>query len=156
LGGAVTYGDDKFVSLANGSSQGAYSLNGVDNWTPFTLPFSQNWYHLIFNKNKFIAGSGSDIKRVYSSDGIIWNFFNLPGTSTNRRWNSIAFGNGYFVAPNHNQPSFFYSPDGINWNLNETLPNIGIWNSIAYGNGKFVIVRGGSTGSNQSLLITIQ
>ena len=51
---SVTYGNGKYVAVAENSSKGAYSPDGI-NWTEMTLPASRKWRSVTYGNDKFVA-----------------------------------------------------------------------------------------------------
>ena len=131
---SVTYGDGKFVAVADGSANGIYSLDGVT-WTEFTLPASRNWYSVTYGGGKFVAVADGTYG-AYSTDGINWTEMTMPAS---RRWESVTYGNSQYVAIAYSSTYGAYSTDGINW-TEMTMPADSEWESVIYGDGKFVAV----------------
>ena len=136
---AITYGNGKFVAIANdnnNSNVAAYSTDGIT-WTATTLPQSANWTSVTYGDGKFIAVSNGVGYSAYSIDGITWIEMYMPEDCT--RFADIDYGNGKFVAIDNTTYSAVYSTDGINW-TKSTLPNLEAgYNKILYGNGKFIV-----------------
>ena len=139
---SVTYGNGKFVAIANNSNQSAYSEDGI-NWTSSTMPSSRLWESVIYGNEKFVAVAYDSNQAAYSEDGISWTSSTMPSSSD---WQSVTCGNGKFVAIAINSNQAAYSEDGINW-TQLTIPGSAVWKSVIYGNGKFVVV---AYNSNQS------
>ena len=135
---SVTYGNGKFVAVAN-STTAAYSEDGI-NWTQTTLPIDDVWQSVTYGNGKFVAVANSTTA-AYSEDGINWTQTTLPIKAD---WHSVTYGNGKFVAIGYNNTVAAYSEDGINW-TQTTLPIGDKWYSVTYGNGKFVAVAYSST-----------
>jgi len=144
---SVTYGDGKFVAVAERSDKSAYSTDGI-NWTETTMPSKANWYSVTYSDGKFVAVAESSDKSAYSTDGINWTASTLPSSA---RWHSVTYGNGKFVAVAYDSTNAAYSTDGINWTAS-TLPSSASWRAVTYGDGKFVAVT--TSGSNQSAYST--
>ena len=140
---SVTYGDGKFVAVANNlSNETAYSTDGI-NWTASTLPSIASWMSVTYGDGKFVAvARGSDIA-AYSTDGINWVASTMPSSAS---WRSVTYGDGKFVAVAYNSDKAAYSTDGINW-TETTLSSSADWNSVTYADGKFVAV----TSSNSNI-----
>ena len=130
---SVTYGDGKFVAVADGSANGIYSLDGVT-WTEFTLPASRNWYSVTYGGGKFVAVADGTYG-AYSTDGINWTEMTMPADS---EWESVIYGDGKFVAVAYDLYGA-YSTDGINW-TKMAMPSYHHWISVTYGNGKYIAV----------------
>jgi hypothetical protein len=89
---SVTWGDGKFVAVAQGSDISAYSFDGV-NWTASTLSASSSWKEVRYGQGTFlaIAGYGGTATTVAASsyDGVNWTARALASAS----WATVAFGN---------------------------------------------------------------
>ena len=139
---SVTYGDGKYVAVAESSSAGAYSTDGIT-WTTMSMPASKSWYDVTYGDGKFVAVAF--ISGAYSTDGITWTETTLPGTM---EWQSVTYGGGKFVAVTSSSQNSAYSTDGINWTT-MSMPRRN-WRSVTYGDGKFVAVADGSSYSAYS------
>lgn len=133
---SVTYGNGKYVAVANNSSAGAYSTDGIS-WTEFSLPAYKKWYSVAYGNDKFVAVAFDSDKGAYSTDGITWTEFSLPANSSS--WSNVVYGNGKYIAVASNSLVGAYSTDGITW-TEMTLPASRYWQSITYGGGKYVMV----------------
>lgn len=51
---SVTYGNGKYVAVANDDSAGAYSSDGI-NWMEMSMPASRKWSSVIYGNGKFVA-----------------------------------------------------------------------------------------------------
>ena len=137
---SVTYGNGKFVAVAEGNgSVAAYSKDGI-NWTAATLPSSAYWFSVTYGNGKFVAVAYNSNEAAYSTDGITWTAASLPSSVS---WYSVTYGNGKFVAVAYNSNEAAYSTDGITWTA-ASLPSSAYWFSVTYGNGKFVAVTSGN------------
>jgi hypothetical protein len=134
---SVTYGNGKFVAVANDTNMYVgYSTDGV-NWSISAIEFNFCTYIAYYN-NKFIIVSSGGTYMQYSTDGINWSECNLP--QHNLTIASIAYGDGKFVAVLQTNATM-HSTDGINWSKN-VLNTTGIhFDAVTYGNGKFVAVK---------------
>ena len=83
----TSYGNGKFVAVANNSRNAAYSADGIT-WRATKMPVSANWTKICYGNGKFVAVvnggfdeysrmKGSD-KAVYSTNGIKWNETTMP------------------------------------------------------------------------------
>ncbi len=142
---ALTYGNDKFVTIADRNSYIAYSTDGINWISSGGMPNFQYWNDLTYGNGKFVAiGYYSSNKNViaYSGNGLNWTSSNMP---SGEEWTSVTYGNGKFVAvANDNyatSESIYaaYSTDGINWTASTNQPSFSV-HKVAYGNGKFVAV----------------
>ena len=132
---SVTFGNGRFVAVAEDSDVAAYSDDGI-NWNQTTLPNSADWTSVTYGNGKFVAVALSSDIAAYSDDGINWTQTTLP---TSARWRSVTYGNGRFVAVVHDSSIAAYSDDGIIW-TQTTMPASSMWFSVTYGNGRFVAV----------------
>jgi hypothetical protein len=138
----VTYGTDRFVAIASGSSNvAAYSLNGTG-WSTTTLPAVANWKSLAFGNGTFVAISSGGTTAASSIDGVVWSLSTLPASAN---WSSIAFGSGTFVAVASGSNVVAYSTDnGASW-ASTTLGATTTWNNVAYGSEGFMAIASGGT-----------
>lgn len=132
---SVTFGNGRFVAVAEDTDIAAYSDDGI-NWNQTTLPNSAVWTSVTYGNGKFVAVALSSDIAAYSDDGINWTQTTLP---TSARWRSVTYGNGRFVAVVHGSSIAAYSDNGINW-TQTTMPASSMWFSVTYGNGRFVAV----------------
>ena len=129
------YGDNKFVAIARGLQEAAYSFDGI-NWKLTSLPLSANWNYVCYGDDKFVAVADNTNYVIWSKNGIKWELGMLP-VATN--WNSICYGDGKFIAVGNgvNTPNCIaYSEDCINWEQ-ATFPDLP-FSAVCYGDGKFV------------------
>ena len=68
---SVTYGNGKFVAVANDSNAAAYSEDGI-NWTASTMPSSEFWHFVNYGNGRFVAVVYDSGKAAFSYDGITW------------------------------------------------------------------------------------
>jgi hypothetical protein len=147
-------GNNRFVAIANNSSDAAVSTNGVD-WTLTAMPSARNWNGVAYGKPStastgiFVAVAGNLNSAAYSTNGTSWTSSTLPtfGDSTLNEWVDITFGLDKFVAIAN---SGNIAADGV-WN-GTTLTWTGNimdvvadssakdWVSVAYGNKRFVAI----------------
>lgn len=134
----VAFGNGKFVTIelnmSTGSNKAAYTTDCI-NWTPITLPSSQNWTAFAFVNDRFMLVQGVDSSYLYSIDGINWMSGTFPSS---HGWHSILFGNGKYVIA-ASDSTYLYSIDGINWRTG-TLKQVGYANSMAYGEKRFISI----------------
>lgn len=140
---AMTFGNDRFVTISYNSTNSNYSTNGTS-WTAGgALPATRNWTSITYGEGTFVAvASGSD-RGAYSTDyGVTWNEMTMPSSTA---WNSVTYGNGTFVAISNTSGTIAaYSGDGITWN-SATLPNTRTWVAVAFGNNVFTALASSST-----------
>lgn len=140
---ALTFGNDRFVTLSYNSTNSNYSTNGTS-WTAGgALPAVRNWTSIVYGEGTFVAVASGSNKGAYSTDGgVIWQEMTMPSSSN---WNSVTYGNGTFVAVSNTSGTIAaYSLDGITWN-SATLPNTRTWVAVAFGNNLFTAIASSST-----------
>ena len=139
---SVTYGNGKFVAVANGSNGAAYSEDGVT-WTITSMTKYGIWKSVTYGNGKFVTLNWNNSNEAfYSEDGVTWTAATLPSYA---KWYSVTYGNGKFVAVAENSTNAVYSEDGITWTATTLHSSVTTWQSVTYGNGKFVAVAGGTT-----------
>lgn len=131
----LTYGNGKFVAVADNSMHGAYSEDGIT-WTKSNMPTRENWTSVTYGNGKFVAVAHSSSKAAYSEDGITWTSTTI---SSSGKYYTIAYGNGKFVTVANDSDKAAYSTDGITW-TETTIPSSSNWTRMTYGNGKFVVL----------------
>lgn len=140
---ALTFGNDRFVTLSYNSTNTNYSTNGTS-WTAGgALPATRNWTSVVYGEGTFVAVASGSNKGAYSTDGgVSWTEMTMPSSSN---WNSVTYGNGTFVAVSNTSGTIAaYSADGISWN-SATLPNTRTWVAVAFGNNLFTAIASSST-----------
>lgn len=118
---AVTYGQGRFVAVANNSSASVPSVMTSDNgfgWTAQTAPVA-SWQGVAYGNNTFVAvGLGNGGGAVMTSpDGITWTE-RTSNPFSGLSWESVAYGNGLFVVVGSSSGGvarLMISPDGITW-----------------------------------------
>jgi hypothetical protein len=137
---SVTFGDGKFVAVANSgtSVRAMYSINNGQSWTLCTVPAGVStaaWTSVAYGNGTFVAVSSNGFV-MSSADGITWTQ-RTPST-TSIAWQAVTYGNGVFVAvASAGGTRIMTSPDGVTWTSRSgsTTQN---WTGIAYGAGYFV------------------
>ncbi len=133
---SVTYGNGRFVAVADYNSKtAAYSTDGVT-WAAVTLPSSVSWQSVTYGNGRFVAVENNKKTAAYSIDGITWTTTTLPSSAG---WRSVTYGDGKFVAVAKNSIIAAYSADGITWET-ARMPSSANWYGVTYGNGRFVAV----------------
>lgn len=137
---AAAYGGGKFVAIASGTREAAYSADGKE-WRRAQMPVSAEWKSVAYGNGRFVAVADKTMA-AYSLDGETWTGFTLPVTELSAA--SVAYGGGRFVVVgrkdlgatgNYNAA---YSTDGVTWR-ESAWPATGFAPiSLAYGNGRFV------------------
>ena len=155
---AVAFGAGKFVTIRGGTTDAAYSEDGLT-WTDVTLPGTIDAASdIAWGNGKFVVLGGTN-GIMYSLDGVTWveNALSLPLTATERK---IAYGQGTFVITSDDTDQVQYSHDGLYWQAYTLSTTIsGGYNAIAFGNpaqdGKFVILpNAAGTGGNTAQINT--
>jgi hypothetical protein len=132
----VAYGDGKFVAIAEQTSRGAYSEDGIT-WKQMNMPVSAYWSSIAYGNGKFVAVSyNHSTVSAYSLDGVNWTQTTMPASAN---WCSVIYGADKFVAVANPSDRAAYSLDGITW-VETTMPSNSPWLDIAYGNNKFIVV----------------
>lgn len=132
----VAYGNGKFVAIAEQTSRGAYSEDGIT-WKQMNMPVSAYWQSIAYGNGKFVAVSyKNSTVSAYSLDGVSWTQTTMPASA---EWGSVVYGADKFVAIANKSDRAAYSLDGITW-VETTMPSNSPWLDIAYGNNKFVVV----------------
>ena len=139
---SATYGNGKFVAVADGGTRRvAYSDDGI-NWDPADAAVDIQWQGITFGDGKFVAvGKDGSNGGMYSTDGIDWTPTTMPFMLQSADWYNVVYGGDKFVAVSNkvNYP-VAYSDDGITWRVDAIAgPGSNKFRGIAYGNGKFVI-----------------
>lgn len=148
----VVGGNNRFVAIASGTDEGAYSLDGVT-WTAFTLPEDAAWSDVAFGEGRFVAVAENTNTVAYSTDAITWSSASIPddlvGDSTASQWQAITYGKGQFVAIAGNDRAVATSTNGVTWTrvAGNPLPaGENDFVSLEYGNGRYLALqRDGST-----------
>lgn len=140
---ALTFGNDRFVTLSYNSTNSNYSTNGTSWSAGGSLPGTRNWTSVVYGEGTFVAVASGSASGAYSTDGgVTWNNTTMPSAAS---WSSVTYGNGIFVAvATGPSTAAAYSADGITWN-SATLPNSRSWVSVAFGNNLFCAIASGST-----------
>lgn len=132
----VAYGNGKFVAIAEQTSRGAYSEDGIT-WKQMNMPVSAYWQSIAYGNGKFVAVSyKNSTVSAYSLDGVSWTQTTMP---TSAEWGSVVYGADKFVAIANKSDRAAYSLDGITW-VETTMPSNSPWLDIAYGDNKFIVV----------------
>ncbi len=132
----VAYGDGKFVAIAEQTSRGAYSEDGIT-WKQMNMPVSAYWSSIAYGNGKFVAVSyNHSTVSAYSLDGVNWTQTTMPASAN---WCSVIYEADKFVAVANPSDRAAYSLDGITW-VETTMPSNSPWLDIAYGNNKFIVV----------------
>lgn len=132
----VAYGNGKFVAIAEQTSRGAYSEDGIT-WKQMNMPVSAYWQSIAYGNGKFVAVSyNNSAVSAYSLDGVSWTQTTMPASA---EWGSVVYGADKFVAIANKSDHAAYSLDGITW-VETTMPSNSPWLDIAYGDNKFIVV----------------
>jgi outer membrane protein assembly factor BamB len=134
VGASVAYGNGVFVAMAGGTTNAAYSTNGI-NWTacPGGMPSAVNWSGVAYGNGVFVAISYGT-NAAYSTNGINWTACPEGMPSADGYWCGVAYGIGTFVAISYGTNAA-YSTNGINWTASPGgLPSAGpysCWFAVA-------------------------
>ena len=132
----IAYGKGKFVAIAEQTSRGAYSEDGIT-WKQMNMPVSAYWQSIAYGNGKFVAVSyKNSTVSAYSLDGVSWTQTTMPASA---EWGSVVYGADKFVAIANKSDRAAYSLDGITW-VETTMPSNSPWLDIAYGDNKFIVV----------------
>ena len=139
----VQAGNNRFVAIAKGTDEAAYSLDGVT-WTSVTLPFVEDWVDIEFGEGKFVAIASNSTTVIQSTDGITWTNSSMPndavGDSASAEWQALTYGKGKFVAVAGNDGVVGHSTDGTTWTFDTGFPtttNLQVA-GLAYGNNRYL------------------
>ena len=147
-------GNNRFVAIANASSNAAYSTNGED-WSVATGLSSRNWNGVAYGKPSgvstgvFVAVADNLNSAAYSTNGVTWTSSTMPtfGDSTFNEWVDITFGYGVFVAiANSGNIAAVGTWNGTTLTWQGTIMDVVAdssakdWISVAYGNRRFVAI----------------
>ena len=142
----VRGGNNRFVAIAKGTDEAAYSLDGIT-WTATTMPSVENWTDMVFAQGKFVAIAESSSAVAWTMDGENWTTESIPddatGDSTASEWQAITYGAGKFVVVSGNDGVVAQSTDAQTWTtaVVPVLDNINItWAGLAHGNNRYVLV----------------
>lgn len=86
----VCYGGDRFIAVARGTNQAAYSLDG-SSWVEIEMPKSASWSSIAYGYNYFVAADENSNEVALSKDGFNWTLKTYG--SYNNKWNSVYFYN---------------------------------------------------------------
>jgi hypothetical protein len=147
----VAYGNGRFVTIASGSTNTAYSDNGTTWFSGGALPTSTTWSSVTYGNGYFVAVATGGTATAVSVNGTSWALGGVLPSSTT--WSSVAYGNGRFVATAGTggaSTAAAYSLDlGVTWTAS-TLPSSTTWARLAYGQGVFFVVASGGTSAASS------
>ena len=111
------YGNGKWVTLNNGSSNGQYVNGSVPNgtWAAMSVAAAYAWYNVIFGNGYFIGlanGAGNSTSAyMYSPNGTTWTLVTLPGTlGYNTSGNGAYANNTYMIGMTSGMYAFTQSP----------------------------------------------
>lgn len=135
-----------FITLASGTSTGAYSTNYGATWLSMTLPVSATWSSVVWGNNRFVAiSSQTTISPIYSFDGINWYQSPLTANGT-----QISYGQGVFLVVSPSSTTAYTSENGLDWGQRavtaDTYSTVGFGYNASY-QGIFATLAGASTGS---------
>lgn len=135
---AVTYGNGKFVAVADGSNVSIYSTNGINWRVGGNLPESGNWSGIVYDGTRYVA-SQDRYQCAYSTNGINWTGQRSVGSNAPKK---IVYLNGKYagtvanwIATSHK--TIYYIPNSTDTSFSSVTMRRN-YNDIAAGNGKFV------------------
>jgi hypothetical protein len=136
---SVTYGNGKFVAVAdNGTNRIMTSSNGVS-WTAVAAPQQNQWTSIAYGNNTFVSvGHSAGTDGVMTSiDGNSWSL----GTIEQNYWQSVTYGNNVFVTVTGTGLNRVAKStnNGATWDT-YPVPEPSSWCSVTYGNSLFVAV----------------
>ena len=135
--GQIATAVSRFVVIADGDRDVAYSDDGGQNWTTTATALPSTGYVAItYGNGIFVAVKDASTECAYSVDGITWLAGTMPSAIG---WTDVQFGNGRFVAIADDSDNTAYSFDGANWTLVTGALNGGNGIRITYGQGMFVV-----------------
>jgi hypothetical protein len=138
---AGVWGNNKFISLKDGSTNQYATSNDGITWTSRTLPVTSTWNRLAYDNNLFILLSSNQNYCYTSTDGITWTSRILPSVAT-YDYGQPKFGNGKWIICGYSA-GLATSTDGITWTqqagATTTIAGSGNSNSAKYANGKWVL-----------------
>lgn len=154
----VTFGNGRFVAIADSAPGAAYSFNGAT-WFTATLPSNQDWRKITYGSGVFLALSDGETA-ASSEDGVSWTTRSSTVTtlsvtataeddstawatgvnSSVNTWNAMAFGAGVYVATADNPIRASYSTNGgATWTAGTIPTGTDDAKCVAYGSGTWVI-----------------
>ena len=86
---SVTWGNDRFIAVASGSTSTAYSFDGIT-WISSILPLAAAWNRIHYGQGVFVVSGLASGSALSSQDGVVWRTRALP---SNNSWKSVVFGN---------------------------------------------------------------
>jgi hypothetical protein len=138
---SIAYGNGRFVAVARGAENSAWSEDNGATWNEVTGPIADDdWIDIAYGKETFVALSGSSNTIKYSTDGgETWTEGQIDPSedSTINNWSQIEFGNGRFVVVSSDDRSSAYSFDGITWYTSFTTLSATL---LKYGQGVFLAI----------------
>ena len=139
---AICYGNGAFMAIQTGSTNAAYSTNGVTWYATSALPANTAWTGVAYGNGVYVAVASGGTQAAISTDGLSWTSKTLPTTAN---WSSVTFGKGVFVAVATGSAITAYSKDGITWVQSVPgMPTSSTWSKVRYGNGVFAAITSGS------------
>jgi len=154
----VTFGNGRFVAIADSAPGAAYSFNGAT-WFTATLPSNQDWRKITYGSGVFVALSHGETA-ASSEDGVSWTTRSSTVTtlsvtataeddstawatgtlSSSANWNAVGYGGGKYVAVSSLAIGTAYSTNGGTTWLAGTIPTgSDEAGGVAYGGGVWVV-----------------
>jgi len=140
---ALTYGNDKWVTVNAFGTTAAYSTDGIT-WTTSTLPSNSGWDDIAFGNGYFVAVSYQNVGVARSTDGITWTagptYPTFPWQFGNLRVNITYGANGFIVTRTPGQNGGL-STDGLTWTTFTQIQTFSNgYGSSAYGAGRYLVL----------------
>ena len=108
----ITFGEGRFVAIADDNTTVAISLDGIV-WDVTGTLNATGFNSVAYGAGKFVAVKAGDTNAVeYSTDGVSWAQDDMPANST---WTSVTFGTNVWVAVASDSNSGAVSSDGATW-----------------------------------------
>lgn len=135
----VDYCGDRYVALASGTDQAAWSYDG-ERWNAMTLPAAENWQRICYGAGRYlIFGLDNSARFLSSADGVSWTESSFPAVDT---WRAACYGAGQFIVIGAKGLGV-RSTDGLNWQT-AAVPKATGWEDIMYDGESFRTVACGN------------
>lgn len=135
----VDFCGDRYVALAGGTNQAAWSYDG-EHWHAMTLPAAEDWQRICYGAGRYVIfGLANSTRLLSSADGVSWVEGAFPAADT---WKAACYGAGQFIAVGANGLGAS-SSDGLNWQTT-AIPKATGWEDILYDGESFRAVTCGN------------
>lgn len=144
---SVAYGNGLFVAVNNNPNEvGVMTSSDGITWIDRNAIPNKTWFGITYGNGLFVAvGAGA---MMTSPNGFTWTSRSCP----NRNWYSTTYGNGFFVTVGNN--GVLRSSNGFIWTTQTSIAN-NQWRCVTYGNGLFVATATYVTGTNTSVMTSL-